>query len=499
MLIWMVALAMLWPMTSVADASISRAQESTVPEQIFRLQVRMPVDWAVFLLPTSSVLDGVEHAKPYSWDVDWGDGSNTLEEGNSSMNGGIAHVYALAGEYTIGISPHSSTEAWLAAFGFHEGNTGSNGLPNKALVLGAPCSLTPQMSRTNSQIDGTEACPSFEWAYLFYGCNNLVETPSTNGWNDIANVGAYFAHSMFRNCTSLATLAEGFDLPANITKAGYFFCYLMFSGCEGLRSLCAGFHLPQQIRLLEDGFACEMFSGCTSLAALPDGFNLPSSLTNVGGLFAAYMFYRCTSLATLPDGFNLPPNITAVGHGFVAQMFMYCTGLTSLPEGFTLPQNIMGENGSFAYRMFFGAGSEAFQFNRDFRFPKGINYSSNDPFYGAICLSSNAPRQIRTATSIIAGCLTPWSECFTFDSHFSDLDYIHANWGGGSKQPPIVGEQGSGDYNGDGLVSVDEVIIALQSSLDASGLHPLQAAALDLDFDGYITMSDVVLALRRTV
>ena len=486
------AAAMLGAAPAVAEAGTSSANAGAAPEQIFRLTVRIPAGGATFLLPTSGALDGVDTAKPYYWDINWGDGSSSDVVSDSQEGSGIPHDYASAGEYTIAVTPNGSPQAWLAAFGFYEGDEGANAAANKAMVIGSPCSLTPQMTRTDAQVDGSESAPSFEWAYLFHGCVNLVETPGINGWDEVDSVGSYFGCSMFRDCSSLAALSGGFNLPQAVTEAGFFFGYFMFFNCTGLVSLPDGFNLPQGIGSVGDYFAREMFTACTSLKSLPAGFNLPQNLTSVGDSFAAYLFSTCTSLTGLPDGFNLPPQITSVGPNFAAELFMGCKGLNSLPAGFNIPQGITQAEGYFAFRMFYSAGSPAFQFNDDFSFPDGLYSPTGYVFYNALCLDWQAPLQMRSAASIIGGCAKPDGESFTFDMHFWDIDYIAPNWGGGGLTPPdAVGAPGSGDIDGDGFVTMFDVMLAYQASVGSINLTSALFAAADMDFDRNITMADV--------
>ena len=66
-----------------------------------------------------------------------------------------------------------------------------------------------------------------------------------------------------------------------------------------------------------DYFMAHVWRGCTSLSAMPDGFTMPTNTTTVGDYFLDNTWYQCTSLSAMPDGFNLPQNITTVGTNFL--------------------------------------------------------------------------------------------------------------------------------------------------------------------------------------
>jgi len=347
-------------------------------EQVFQLDILVPYYGCDFFLPVNSQQE--PRWSLYNWSIDWGDGNEQLEVGINSPNGYIPHNYSTPGAYSIIIRPNGSTEAWLAAFGFGRpyvimlgiGST-DNIFTSALMVTGVPTPLRPQMTRTQAQIDGTATPPNNEWAYTFMSCANMTLAPSFVGWEGIKVVGNSFARSMYTDCTSLA--------------------------------------------------------------ALPAGFNLPQDFEVSGGNFADYMFS--------------------------------------------------------------GAGSLSFQINDEFCFPQRLTSQNYGNFNKTFDLSDNAPVQNRTAASIIGDCPTPTSPASTFNSRFNDLPFIPVNWGGGGL--PRVGAPGSGDIDGDGFVTMSEVIICAQASIGVVDLSPAQLDAIDIDRDGIITMADVVLVLKLTV
>ncbi|MCL2136741.1 MAG: hypothetical protein FWH40_04365 [Coriobacteriia bacterium] len=236
------------------------------------------------------------------------------------------------------------------------------------------------------------------------------------------------------------------------------------------------------------------FYNCLNLRSIP-AFIGWEGIDTVGDYFATGMYYNCTSLSMVNTGVTLPQGITKAGDAFAYEMFSNCTRLTTLPSGFNLPQRITEVGDSFAARMFFAAGSPNFQLNDEFCFPAGIPADSSNAYYQALQLSDQAPVQHRRAIFIIGDCPTPSTPRYTFDAHFGDIEVIPVNWGGGLVQ--LIA--GSGDLDGDGLVTMDEVIVTLQATIGVAELSAAQLAAIDMDFDGAITMADVVLVLGRTV
>ena len=472
-------------------------------EQVFQLVVKTTAANETFYLPTSGYLNGRCDGKGYDWLVYWGDGSSSIEAGTSSTDGGIPHVYAQTGMYGISITPAGSTEAWLGAFGFMNTtmNALSNSVANKGMVMGVLGPITPQMTRTDAQVNGTATPPNHEWSRTFWRCPNMVIAPSFEGWEGVRQAGDYFADSLFSDCTGLVTLPANCSLPPDLTSVGRNFAGGMFYNCLSLTTLPDGFNLPQGITEIGNSyFASSMFIFCESLTGLPEGFNLPQGITDAKNDFASSMFFDCYSLTYLPESFNLPQSITKAGNHFCFWMFNDCSSLANMPRAFNLPQGVTEAGINFAANMFYYAGGPTFQVNDVFCFPLGVRPDVSFAFGCILYLAANAPIQSRTAASIIGSYPLPnGMPRNAFGRHFTDLDYIPVGWGGGGMEPPPVGEPGSGDLNGDGVVTMDEVIMALRASVGSLTLTTAQFAAIDMDFDGAITVTDVVMMLRKTL
>jgi len=349
---------------------------------------------------------------------------------------------------------------------------------------------------------GIDIAPDYFATSMFYACSSLESLPA--GFNlpqGIHSVGYQFADSIFAECAKLANLPAGFNLPQGITAAGNNFARKLFIGCNSLKSLPSSFNLPPYLSgTVGEDFCYGFFYECASLTTLPDGFNIPQGITSVGGSFANSMFYECTSLTRLPVGFNLPQGITTAGSNFARLMFYDCSSLAALPAGFSLPPNLNSNTTYFAERMFLAAGSPTFQINIEFRLPEGVPTSNTNNFYQTFNLSSQAPIQNRSAASLIGYCVTPTSSKGTFDGHFRDINYIPINWGGRGYAPPPTGAPRSGDFDGDGFVTMSDVLYVAQAALGGGvSMSPAQMAAIDMDGDGVFTMADVMQAYQRAL
>ncbi|MCL2135918.1 MAG: leucine-rich repeat protein [Coriobacteriia bacterium] len=335
---------------------------------------------------------------------------------------------------------------------------------------------------------------------MFFNCKKLESLPGGFSFPyGYTEVGDSFAAYMFFYCESLSTLPDGFNLPDDIQVVGDSFAYYMFSLCTSLTELPAGFNLPPNISKTGDDFVYGMFRICSSLTTLPKGFSFPQNILEAEDNFAYGMFSLCTYLVELPEGFNLPQNITEAGDCFAGAIFSSCKCLGALPSGFNLPANISSVGRAFAIDMFNQAGGEAFQINEEFCFPTGIPADAQGAFSLIFRLNADAPVQSRTAASIIRYCPTPIEGTGAFDTHFTDLPYIHVNWGGKAVIIESAGSPGSGDLNGDGMVTMDEAIITLRATIGDHTLTNDQFLAIDMDNDNVITMADVVAVLRKTV
>ena len=457
---------------TLATGTNNPANVSTVVED-FQFQVTVAAGES-FAIPTSG--GGPAGGKGYSWNINWGDGADSLNmTGTSSIySRGISHTYTDAGTYTITITANGNPNAWLAAFGFYVSTSNNANDPaNKAKVTAILSEFTPAMTRTNNQILGADtSVPTYEWAFTFDHCPNLTSTGPgfSSSWNSIAAIGDNFAERMFMGCSSndftisnvfnlpqgITTVGEkfasqmfmncsgsgftmgnAFNLPAGITAVGEYFAYEMFSGCFGNAfRMNDAFNLPPLIASTPSFFANAMFSGCSGTSfTMNNVFNLPQRITTAGSAFAYMIFFGCSGAAfTMNDVFNLPAAIAIIGDSFACSMFSACSGTAfTMNDVFNLPQGITNAENLFLYRTFSECSGPAFKVNSIFTFlqsdyGKSIvnpDYYYTETFYGV------TNRQDRTAQSIIGTLPTPPDNRHTFTATgFTDQVYIPVNWGG---------------------------------------------------------------------
>lgn len=179
-------------------------------------------------------------------------------------------------------------------------------------------------------IDVEPGTKTYCFAYMFYGCDKLVEGPRRLSGSKVTSRCCY---SMFEGCSSLTTAPE---LPATTLST---YCYTnMFRGCT---SLTAAPDLPATN--LPSYCYYFMFFGCTSLTTAPSVLQAETAATSCCGS----MFYDCANLLNAPA---LPA--TTLGNNCYSSMFRGCTSLQYPPA---LPSLTMK---TYCYnRMFSGCTS----------------------------------------------------------------------------------------------------------------------------------------------
>ncbi|MDR1796993.1 MAG: dockerin type I domain-containing protein, partial [Clostridiales Family XIII bacterium] len=246
----------------------------------------------------------------------------------------------------------------------------------------------------------------------------------------------------------------------------------------------------------------------TSLA-VPD----ISSLTTLGNNFMEYYAYNDTSLTSLdvPD----TSAITRVGTYFMAQYAYGCTGLTSLAVPDTSALTYAGN-----YFLWYYANncrsltSLAIPDTTALTSNGGLfmsNYAANctglDYFvmdaapgwFAANNVNWTVPAAATTDEEglkaiVPAEHLEAW-QVLTATGKTLALNRI-TDPANVVAAEPKAGAPGSGDLDGDGLVTISEAVSVVGYILSGGELSAEQIAAADIDGDGTLTMADVVLMVR---
>ena len=371
------------------------APEGSGDVEEFKFEVTVPAG-GTFSIPLHGSLNGTNVSpylspSPYNWNINWGDGSavqtiaNTDAGApqNSNASVGIPHTYTSAGTYTIKITPNGSTSAWLGAFGFaQQPIAGANNATNKALVTKVVSPITPLMTRTPAQIEGSAVAPNREWVGTFADCVNLTmgdDFGFSESWNDIEAVGDSFVMQMFFGCNNASfTMGDSFNLPSGIKTAGSMFANSLFASCNGAAfTMNEVFNLPSGFTSVGHTFAQSLFASCYGAAFnMNDVFTFPAGITSVGNSFAARAFYNCRGDAfTMNAVFNLPQTINTMGDTFCQYMFADCRGAAfTMNSVFNLPTGMTEFSGSggFVTNMFAGCSGPVFNMNTVFNLPQAV-------------------------------------------------------------------------------------------------------------------------------
>ena len=257
----------------------------------------------------------------------------------------------------------------------------------------------------------------------------ITKIPSSLTFENLTKIKS--CGGVFRYCTELTEIEEGFALPPSVTTTGYMFqftkitkipsslnlanlsnleeCTSMFEYCESLTTIPEGFALPTSVTNCTGMFAgtsintlpnslnlvnltsletCQAMFARSSLTNVPDNFALPENLKNCSGMFS-----HCRSLQSIPDTFILGDNIEQC-----QKLFELCESLTHIPSNFTIPPKVTNIEG-----MFMGVKSANFT---NLIIPEGITniintFANASGIQGKITIEGN-PTQYEAAFSYIA-------------------------------------------------------------------------------------------------
>jgi hypothetical protein len=370
--------------------------------------------------------------------------------------------------------------------------------------------------------------------------------PDFNLPYNIDTVGDNFAMAMFSNCSGSAfTMNSVFNLPQGITTVGAGFATSMFSNCSGSAfTMNSVFNLPQGITTVGDSFAQNLFNSCSGSAfTMNSVFNLPQGITTVGDRFAYSMFGNCRGNSfqvnsvfkfprlsqaeldkylVLMNVFSNLPTTPATRQARTAYSIINNPSATPTVSPFTLVPSTsrMTFNAAFIDREYIAVNwgglaklppALVFTDSPEYDIPDSVVGTAIIPIDVSSGASGGYPDRhsyfamslpegitIDAATGIISG--TPTAEAAAGTATVFVADPVGANTAiiidYGVITRPQVGAPGSGDLDGDGIVTVAEAMQAAQAVVSGSGLSPAQIAIMDIDGDGLLTMADVILVIR---
>lgn len=226
--------------------------------------------------------------------------------------------------------------------------------------------------------DGFAISPSVTDIFGMFQSTGITKIPKSLTLANLSKVTS--CAGIFRYCTELTEIEEGFALPLSITNTGYMFeqakiteiptslnlanlsnlknCTSMFDGCSSLTKIPEGFALSvsttdcsrmfrgTSINTLPTSFnlvnlnnleTCQAMFSESSITTLPSNFALPQNLKNCSGMFSL-----CESLQSVPDTFILGNNVEEC-----QKLFEMCTSLTHVPSNFTIPPKVTTIEGMF--------------------------------------------------------------------------------------------------------------------------------------------------------
>lgn len=254
--------------------------------------------------------------------IDWGDGSD-IESSSSNINN-PTHTYSDTSKtYVVQISGKIS-QLQVTQNGITDiVQWGTN--PYTTIQAASPTLVKVAAPEPESRSTITTA--------KFQGATKLeyIDPDFFKGMTNLTDM-----NSVFRNCSSLKTLADGmFDDCVKVTNL-----YQAFDGCTSLE------RVPKMSKLATQNTtgqvqAAGMFRNCKALKEIPEGMFAPS--TKAKFYRFEQMFNGCESLVRIPDDFfdgvHVEKNNASVG-----QMFYNCKNL----EYLNLDQ-VINEFGLLAY------------------------------------------------------------------------------------------------------------------------------------------------------
>ena len=274
----------------------------------------------------------------------------------------------------------------------------------------------------------------------FYSCTGLTTMVIPN---TVTNIG----HEAFYGCSALSSV----EIPGSVTKIDYRafgYCTALtsvvipnsvttignftFEGCRSLKSVV----LPNSITCINSNVFCD----CYALESI----EIPVSVTQISNS----AFYACRSLTDVV----IPDSVTSVG--YIA--FGECTALKSV----TIGKSVTSLSSSFK-------GCTALE---------SIKVLATTPPNASYLLSSSLGSQLYDQVTLFV------------PNESLEAYRAHAEWGKFTHIVPFLGA-GPGDINGDGTITVTDVVNIINMILNA-GEDDLPMYC-DVNGDGTVNIADI--------